>query len=340
MSPTRRNFWVGLVVLVAACLFVWMALRFGNAPVTLFERPQVQVEIDAPRVDGLSEGSGITYQGVTVGRITKLDRNPNGNGVTVTALLDTDPPVPINVAAEIRITNLIGGGAIIALRLQTDPTTRKQAIPIVEQKPTSQSYGRIQAVYIGLNLLPSEYGDTAAAIGRAAQAIADASEEIRQRDLVKHVDDTILNINSQVTRAGDVFADLKDLLGDPTVKGQIRETIANIHQSSASIARFSNDDLPRLSSQASGVLADAQSKLDRISTQMTDRLAEIAKVLNDIHSVTTKVNQGQGTAGMLVNDPKLYQALVDSAQNLNKTLLDLQRLSEQWEQDGLSLKLK
>jgi hypothetical protein len=40
-----------------------------------------------------------------------------------------------------------------------------------------------------------------------------------------------------------------------------------------------------------------------------------------------------------VNDPKLYQGLVDVTQQLNLTVTDLRRLVQQWEQEGVSLKL-
>jgi hypothetical protein len=43
---------------------------------------------------------------------------------------------------------------------------------------------------------------------------------------------------------------------------------------------------------------------------------------------------------MLLNDPKLYQSLLDSSKELNATISDLRRLVEQWEQEGVSLKVK
>ena len=62
-------------------------------------------------------------------------------------------------------------------------------------------------------------------------------------------------------------------------------------------------------------------------------------ILDRFQSVATKVDQGQGTAGKLINDPKLYEALLDSSQELSLTIKDLKRLVEQWEQEGVSLKL-
>ena len=55
--------------------------------------------------------------------------------------------------------------------------------------------------------------------------------------------------------------------------------------------------------------------------------------------VLQKINSGKGTAGQLVNDPKLYESLVDSSQELNATIKDLKRLVQQWEQEGISLKM-
>jgi hypothetical protein len=41
-----------------------------------------------------------------------------------------------------------------------------------------------------------------------------------------------------------------------------------------------------------------------------------------------------------MNDPKLYQSLVETTMELNATVKDLHRLVEQWEQEGVTLKLK
>jgi len=43
---------------------------------------------------------------------------------------------------------------------------------------------------------------------------------------------------------------------------------------------------------------------------------------------------------MLVNDPRLYESLADTTRQLNATVSDLRRLLEQWEQEGVTMKLK
>jgi hypothetical protein len=69
-------------------------------------------------------------------------------------------------------------------------------------------------------------------------------------------------------------------------------------------------------------------------------MLQVSKSLDSIQAITGKVNAGEGTAGMLVNDPKLYQSLVENSRELNLTITDLRRLVDQWEQEGVTLKLK
>ena len=66
---------------------------------------------------------------------------------------------------------------------------------------------------------------------------------------------------------------------------------------------------------------------------------DVARLLETFQSVAGKIDHGQGTAGMLVNDNKLYQSLVDTAQEIKLTVNDLKLLIEQWTQEGVSLKL-
>ena len=83
-----------------------------------------------------------------------------------------------------------------------------------------------------------------------------------------------------------------------------------------------------------------QQQINDISKSTKERLAEASVLLTQVNQITAKVNEGKGTAGQLVNDPKLYQGLVETTTQLNATVKDLQRLIQQWEQEGVTLKLK
>ena len=60
-----------------------------------------------------------------------------------------------------------------------------------------------------------------------------------------------------------------------------------------------------------------------------------------VQSVAAKVDKGEGSAGQLVNDPRLYESLVDTSRGVERDRYKaLKRLVEQWEKEGLSVKTK
>jgi phospholipid/cholesterol/gamma-HCH transport system substrate-binding protein len=82
---------------------------------------------------------------------------------------------------------------------------------------------------------------------------------------------------------------------------------------------------------------ELQGKLDEIEVQqaMADiestaaRMSETAVILQEsaetISSVLEKIDSGEGTVGLLVNDPGLYQDLRNAAQSLSSLTADIQQ---------------
>ena len=164
--------------------------------------------------------------------------------------------------------------------------------------------------------------------------------------LIEHLDE-------QVQRAGKMMESVQQIVDDPKMRKDLQDSIANMHTATETVNRIGNNmekftnDLQKLSNDTPGAIGDtratiqkAQGHIDEISKQLADRLQQISVLLTQFQSIAGKVDKGEGTAGQLVNDPKLYQSLVDTSRELNATISDLKRLVEQWEQEGVSLKLK
>ncbi len=332
MSPARRNFAVGATVLGGLIALGWMMLRFGSAPAEFFRHGiQLQVQLIGDRADGLAEGSQVLYRGVAVGRVTHLQRGEHEQNVVINALLDDTPPLPANVEGIIRTQSLISGQSVLSLELIGPPGTVPQG-ELTSDHP-------LTAKFVGLDLIPQAFGDLATTLEKT-------THDIQETHLVAHLDDTI-------RQAGEVLKSAQEYVGDPKLHTSIteslenlRQTTANAKEASANFDKFSGN-LQKLSDQASDTLttvnqtfAKTQENLDHVSGQINDRLLQISKLLDSVGSIAAKIDAGQGTAGQLVNDPKLYQSLVDSSKELDATIADLRRLVEQWEQEGVSLKVK
>jgi len=323
MAPYRRNLVVGTTVLIAASLFAWMSLKFSGRTASLFGPAQFAVHFTSARADGLSEGSPVYFLGIGVGRITGVTRRADSEGVLVDAMVDRKPPLPANLRASISSSSAIGGGTVLNLDLDGD-----QAIGELQPEAT------LPAVYRGLelNVLPPQVTQTAEQIGQMSDEIRKTVAQLRESGAIGHLDDALKQISAQANRAGVLLNSAQQVIGSDKTREDIQAAIDNIRTTSAATTRISS----KLDSLTDSLQEDSES----LNKQLGDRLTQINAVLTNIQNITSKVDQGQGTAGMMVNDPRLYEAMVDSLHQLDATVTDLHRLVDQWEQEGLSLKVK
>jgi phospholipid/cholesterol/gamma-HCH transport system substrate-binding protein len=326
---------LGVTVLGAVAIFVWMVLKFSTKTAEIFGPPTMPLQLVSTRADGLSEGSGVYYLGVNVGRVTSIVRTQDGRGVVIKAQVDRDPPLPGNVHADITQSNLIGGASNIYLELND-----KEPVGALVSGMT------LKANYVGLQLLPPTVADAATQIAGMSEDIRKLSQQLRESNVIDHMDRAIKNIDEQASKFGNVMDSAQSLLGDQKMRKNLQDAIANIRETTAQTDRIAgkldalSDSFKNTSDTAGVALKDAQQHIDELSKQLGDRLTQIAALMASVQGITEKLNKGQGTAGQLLNDPRLYEALVDSARQLNATVGELRLLIEQWEQEGLALKLK
>jgi phospholipid/cholesterol/gamma-HCH transport system substrate-binding protein len=326
---------LGLTVLGAVVIFFWMVLKFSTKTAELFGPPQMGLQFVSTRADGLSEGSAVYYLGVNVGRVTRIVRRQDGRGVAIDAQVDRDPPLPGNVHAEITQSNLIGGASNIYLELNS----KEPAGALI-------AGSSLEANYMGLQILPPTVADAATQIGIMSEEVRKLSEQLRQSGVINDMDRAIKNIDEQAGKFGKMMDSAQTLLGDPAMRKNLNDAIANIRSTTEQTNRIAgkldalSDSLKNTSDTAGVAMKDAQQHVDELSKQVGDRMVQIAALLASVQSITDKLNKGQGTAGQLVNDPRLYESLVDTSKELNATVVDLRLLIEQWEQEGMSLKLK
>jgi len=333
MASYRKNVAVGVTMIVALCLLAVMILLFGEAPVRLFRSAQLRVTFIADSAEGISNGSPVLYLGVNVGQVRSVELTPDQPGVTIHGTIEAKRPIPANVEGIIRST-LIGGNATLSLepangvpqgRLATDSTVR--------------------AHIGGSNLLPREFNDLAKQITELSKRLQTTVEDLNNSKVITKLGTTVDTVQKTVAKIGDTADELTRFLGDPSMRGDLKQTLANfraVSEDSKTIAKNLeklSTDLQKTNATADATIARAGAHVDDLAKQLGGRLDQIAGVLDRFQSMANKIDKGEGTAGKLINDPKLYEALVDTSQELSLTVRDLRRLVEQWEQEGVSLKL-
>jgi phospholipid/cholesterol/gamma-HCH transport system substrate-binding protein len=290
---------------------VWMVLLFAGRLASLLTPPGTPIIMNANRADGVSDGSTIKFLGTEVGRVIHVKRAADNVSVIIDAEVNKTPPLPSNLRAVIQPQSAFGSAANISLELVGDKPSDKQIEPNQE----------LEAEYEGSSLLPKQ--------------VTQLAEEVRRQQLILHLDQTVLSIKEQSERAGQVFDSVQKLLGNDKLRDDLQDAMANIRSAAESASRAGNN------------LDKFTGNLQQVADKATDTMSDVrvaavklGSVLDRLDSITNKIDQGKGTAGLLVNDARLYQGLVDTSKDLNLTIKDLQRVVLQWEQEGVSLKLK
>ncbi|MCC7350462.1 MAG: MCE family protein [Phycisphaerales bacterium] len=326
MSSYKKNLIVGITVLGSLILLGVMILKFGDAPARLFVEPQFTIRIIADRADGINAGSPVLYRGVNVGRVSAVTIADNQRDIIIDARIDQKWPIPGNVSAVIRTQGLIGSGA--ALVLETNEPSG----------PHLADNQQLHATFVGLDVLPPAFTELAADLKLT-------SKQFRESNLVIHLDQAVQTVQQQLVKVGQILDNVQTIVGDETMRDNIRVAVANVRTATETANRIgatleqTSAKLNDLTTQAQGTIQKTEGHIDQLAKDVSGRIEQVAKLLETFQSIADKVNTGQGTAGLLLNDPKLYQGLVEISQQLSATMFDLKRLVEQWEQEGMTLKL-
>lgn len=349
MSPYRRNVLVGLTTVASLAVLAWMIIQFGGQLAAPFAGKKIPIRFVADRADGINAGSRIQFLGTHVGTVTNVQLDTERNNVRIDAELEAKYALPSNVRGDIRLPNLLGAGAIIELTL-TDASPSPARIKADDEFP---------ATYSGVGIIPPEISQLAAELKLAVT-------EFRQSGLLESLRSASDNLDRQLTSVGKTFDSINQVVGDPAVQDDLRAIIARaknavtqVEQTSAKLDRFVTD-LNALPGQASELLGDARAGISEIregvgeareaiadvrdeaaglSKRLDENMNELQAILADARSIAKKIDSGNGTAARLVNDPKLYETLIQATEVLTLTLEDVRRLSRQVEEEGFKIKL-
>lgn len=324
---------VGATVLASLTLLGVLMLKFGALPAQWFGPARLLVELHVARADGLSPGSAVSYLGVTVGNISKLRRSADQTQVVIETLIDAANPPPANVVGRIR-SQIVGGGSNVSLE-----------VPDGKPEGHLKAHASIPTQFVGIDLLPPEFAMLATELRVTVQ-------QVREAKLTEHLDQTLATFRMQAEKAGKLIESLDGAVSDPKLRDDLKVSIANFRTATDSATRvgtnlekFSTtleklgDNLTSVTANANASITKTQGHIDGLARQMDDRLMQVSKLLEQFQSIAGKVDQGKGTAGMLINDAKLYESLVDTSKELNLTITDLKLLVKQWTDEGVYIKL-
>lgn len=249
------------------------------------------------RVNGLSVSSPITIKGYKIGLIKDIIYNYDDpkDGIVVVLQVDDDLRIPVNSQAV--LTSELLGGANVSLNLNAEMNG---------------------VFYKKGDTIPSFIDDG---------IMATVTAEIMPR------------VQSIVPQLDSLLVSLKVIAGDQAIQkslGNIQRLTANLESASVSLNGMMKNEVPVIMKNVNTITTDfskVSANLSHVDFQAT--MKRVDNTLANLQTITDKVNRGEGTVGMLLNDKTLYNNLANTAGSANELLIDLKANPKRYVQFSL-----
>ena len=245
-------------------------------------------------IQGMEVSNPVVINGLTVGKVQQLELlQDQGNRIKVTFEVDKKLKIGDGTIAMLGSSDLLGSKAIM---LQMGPNTELY-----------QSGATVKSAAKG-NITDE----------LAAEAIP----------LMKTIDTTVANINSFFT---------------PQARNSMQHLLENMEQTTGTLNKMMLDNQRNINqittniSRLTGALVTTEKKIDILAGNLntiTDSIkkADVAQVIRnanlamaEMRSAIAKVDNAQGSLGMLMNDRALYNNMTRATADLDRLLVDFQK---------------
>ncbi len=347
MTEHRRNIAVGFTVLASLAAILFMIMLFGEAPA--FARRGYVVTIELPRAGGLSKGADVRLNGKRVGTVARVElREDPRDGVEVDCRIESGVRIPRDVRTSVATIGL-GGAAHMALAtagragsgdwLATDGTAR------------------IDGEMGSGGLLGSDMSARVESIAEAVESFSRLADKIDRllESLMATVSPTtaptgglagtVHRLNKALDGFNAVIADLEGDGGLAQSLAKFQVAIDNGAKAMAELEGVAAAGKVTLRNVDEGVesvkaTADvARARIDTLSAKLTEDAELLGKLLTSLNKAAGKLDAGEGSAAKLINDPQLYNNMLETTRQLSRTLKELQTTVMTWRKDGVKIKL-
>lgn len=306
-----REVKIGFVVILTLGIAVWGYnwLKGNN----IFVKSKNYYAIYT-NVGGLSASSPVVVNGFQVGTVSNIELMPDKPGLVLVTFKITDSKFKFPRDSEAKLTSpSLLGGKIIEIMVGDSSVMAKPGDTLFTQYEMDLQ-GQVNAMVAPL--------------------------KIKVENLLSNIDSILIPIQT--------------ILNDQTAKklaeglGRIPAIINNLERITFKVDTLISSEknkLSRIFSNVESISANLKNNNDKISSildnvdEITDSLAKsnfkkaianATDILEKVDNIVTKIDNGEGTLGALINDDKLYLQIDSAAKNLNFLVDDIGQNPERY----------
>ena len=294
---------VGIVTVIAIGFFIFGFNFLKGKNFFSTQRKFYSVYTD---IDGLVEANPLLINGFKVGIVSKIELAPDTtNHVIVTILLDDDVHIPRNTIAKVISSDILGSKAV-QLIMGSGINYAKSG----DTLKSAQEDNLKQSVNKAIAPLQKKAEGLIASIDSVMAVVQLVFNENARQNLSKSFESiklAIASLESTSYRLDTLVIGEKLKISSILTKINVLATTlaTNSDKLSNAINNFSN-------------ISDSLSK-----SRLTSAINNADQALSMATGIMNKINKGEGTVGLLINNDSLYRKLDKSAEDLDKLLKDV-----------------
>jgi len=310
----KRNIIVGVFVLLGLMALIWLIYIFNELPTAISKIRSFQIYVQFPFAPGVQENTPVQFCGYQVGRVIDVlapsvfkDLNTGKSYhqiKVVLAIYKKYRTIPSNVGIRLMRRGL--GSSYI--ELEFDPNS-----PLVPKDPN-----RPETAFLVEGML--------------LQGSTGVANEFLSEGTQKKLEQLAVNLTELTSSANAI-------IGDEENRQNFRQFLTNItnmtKQATETLKEFQN-----FSATGTQTIQSVNVNLNNVSAAIVQTSEELTAATREFKLVLEKVNSGDGTAAKLLNDGRLYENLLDSADELEMVLKQLTLLLDDWQKNGVSIRQK
>ncbi len=260
--------------------------------INLFEKTRT-FKVVYSKVDGLASSNPVTLNGYTIGKVQKINFNPNNTKeLIVDIVIENDVQFSKSSKAELYETGLIGGKAIAI-------------IPDYD------------------NNIMANSGDYL--VGTVKPGLTDLVNQIMPQ--------IQLQLEEVMQNAKVVLSNINTLFDEETKESlkssidQFSSLTNSLSETSENINKLIKDNSTSIASTVDN-LNKTSIKMNDISTSISEVnlnliLTNLDSTVSNLNNLTNQMSKGEGTMGRLIYDAKLFENLDNATKNLEVLIEDI-----------------
>lgn len=287
---------VGILVTTALAALIW-GLNYLKGQDFFTTSNKFYAVYD--NVDGLVKSNPVIMSGFRIGIINDINFIPDKSGkLLVTLLINDDVFISKDAIANIFSSDLLGAKAVrIELGNSTEPAKDGDTlISILETSLTSK---------LGKQVGPVK--DKVENLVVSLDSVAQMLHQLFDKD-------TKSDLRNSISHFNNTMSSLDHMMSEEN--GKLQLIFTNLESISRNL-KNNNEEISHIVSNFSQ-LSDTLAKAQFVSV-----INNADKALFQFNEIASKINKGEGSLGLLVNDKQLYTNLDSAAKSLDQLLIDL-----------------